>query len=126
MNYLMVFLGAGIGGALRHGINSLALKLGWTGFPFATLIINVLGSMLMGVIVEYLALKSHWPQSWRLFLTTGIIGGFTTFSAFSLEAALLYERGKAHLALVYVLASVILSILALFAAMAAMRTFAKY
>ena len=88
MNYLIVFGGAGLGGALRHGVNVAAMRLGFTAFPIGTLTVNILGSFLMGLIAEYFALKGHLPQSWRLFLTTGVLGGFTTFSAFSLEVAL--------------------------------------
>lgn len=84
MGILIVFLGAGIGGAMRHGVNLAVLRLGWTAFPAGTLVINVLGSFLMGVLAEYFALRVHLPQQWRLFLTTGILGGFTTFSTFSM------------------------------------------
>src|SRR5580693_5648091 len=91
MGYLIVFLGGGLGAALRHGVNLAAARLFGMGFPYGTLVINVLGSLAMGLIAEYFALKIGLPQRWRLFLTTGVLGGFTTFSAFSLEAALLYE-----------------------------------
>ena len=94
-------------------------------FPLHTLVINVLGSFLMGLIAEYFALKANLPPAWRLFLTTGVLGGFTTFSAFSLDAALLYERGQLTAAAVYVAASVVLSIVGLFAGLAVIRqTFA--
>jgi CrcB protein len=122
MGYLIVFLGGGIGAALRHGINLAAFRLVGTGFPYGTLLINVLGSLAMGLIAEYFALKGGLPQHWRLFLTTGILGGFTTFSAFSLEAALLYERGQLAGAAIYVVASVVLAIAALFAGLAIVRT----
>jgi len=125
VGFLIVFFGAGVGGALRHGVNLLVLRFGWTAFPAGTLAINVLGSFLMGALTEYLALKVHLPQHWRLFLTTGILGGFTTFSTFSLDAALLYERGKPGLATAYVAGSVILSIAALFGAMAIVRALVK-
>lgn len=125
MGYLIVFFGAGVGGALRHGINMAVLRLGWTAFPVGTLAVNVIGSFLIGVVAEYFALKAHLPQHWRLFLTTGILGGFTTFSAFSLEAALLYERGRPALAAAYVLASIILSIAALLAGLAIVRSLVK-
>ena len=75
----------------------------------------------MGLVIEYFALKSGLPQRWRLFLTTGILGGFTTFSAFSLETVLLYERGELIGAAIYVVASVGLSIAALFAGLAMVR-----
>ena len=121
MGYLIVFLGGGLGAALRHGINLAAFRLVGTGFPYGTMFINVVGSLAMGLITEYLALKSGMPQHWRLFLTTGILGGFTTFSAFSLEAALLYERGQPAGAAIYVVASVVLAIGALFAGLAIVR-----
>jgi fluoride exporter len=112
--YFLVFLGGGIGAALRHGVNVGAARLMGIGFPYGTLTVNIIGSLLMGLIIEYLALKGDMSQHWRLFLTTGILGGFTTFSAFSLDAALLYERGQLALAAGYVLGSVAASIAALF------------
>jgi fluoride exporter len=121
MGYLIVFLGGGLGAALRHGINIFAARFAGTGFPYGTLFINVAGSLAMGLIVEYFALKAGLPQRWRLFLTTGILGGFTTFSAFSLEAALLYERGQLAGAAIYIVASVVLAIGALFAGLAIVR-----
>jgi CrcB protein len=121
MGYVIVFFGGGLGAALRHGINIFAARLLGTAFPYGTLFINVMGSLAMGLIAEYLALKAGLPQRWRLFLMTGILGGFTTFSAFSLEAALLYERGQLMSAAVYVVASVVLAIAALFAGLAIVR-----
>jgi fluoride exporter len=121
MGYLIVFLGGGIGAALRHGINVLALRVAGAGFPYGTLFINVAGSLAMGLIAEFFALKAGLPQHWRLFLTTGVLGGFTTFSAFSLEAALLYGRGQIAGAAIYVIASVVLAIGALFAGLAIVR-----
>lgn len=121
MGYVIVFLGGGIGAALRHGINIAAARALGTGFPYGTIIINIVGSLAMGLIAEYFALKGALPQHLRLFLTTGILGGFTTFSAFSLEAALLYERGQLAGAAVYVIGSVTLAIAALFAGLAIVR-----
>ena len=76
----------------------------------------------MGLIAEYFAMRVHLPQQWRLFLTTGILGGFTTFSAFSLDTALLVEKGRMMTALGYALGSVVLSVAALFAALALVRS----
>jgi CrcB protein len=121
MGFLVVFLGGGIGAASRHGINLLVARALGTGFPYGTLFINIVGSLAMGLIAEFFALKGGLPQHWRLFLTTGILGGFTTFSAFSLEAALLYERGDLIGAAVYVVSSVVLAIGALFAGLAIVR-----
>ena len=92
MLYLIVFLGAGIGGALRHGVNAGSARLWGYGFPFGTLIVNVAGSFLMGLLAGYFAFRPGIGQHARLFLTTGILGGFTTFSAFSLDTVLLVER----------------------------------
>ena len=124
MGFLIVFLGGGIGAALRHGVNLAAARLLGTAFPYATLTENVTGSVVMGLIAGYFAFSADASQHWRLFLTTGILGGYTTFSAFSLDTALLYERGELWLAALYVLASVALSIGGLFAGLAVMRHFA--
>ncbi|WP_341894982.1 fluoride efflux transporter CrcB [Ferrovibrio terrae] len=121
MNTLIVFIGAGIGGALRYGVNVAALRLVGAGFPWGTLAINVAGSFAMGLVAEYFALKSGLPQHWRLFLTTGVLGGFTTFSAFSLETALLYERGEFLAAGLYMLGSAVLAVAGLFAGLAVIR-----
>ncbi|PJI44492.1 fluoride efflux transporter CrcB [Ferrovibrio sp.] len=121
MNYLIVFLGAGIGGAMRHGVNVAAMRLIGAGFPWGTLAVNIAGSFVMGLVAEYFALKSGLPQQWRLFLATGVLGGFTTFSAFSLEVALLYERGEVMAAGLYVLGSVALAVVGLFAGLYVIR-----
>jgi CrcB protein len=122
--YLIVFLGGGLGAALRHGINVAAARLLGTAFPYGTLTINITGSLVMGLVAGYFAFKGDASQHWRLFLTTGILGGYTTFSAFSLDVALLYERGEMGLAALYVAASVVISILGLFAGLALARSFA--
>ena len=121
MNYLLVFIGGGLGSTLRHIINILTPRVVGTGFPYHTFIINITGSIVMGLIAGYLAFKGEASQPWRLFLMTGILGGYTTFSAFSLDAALLYERGEIGLALFYVLGSVVFSIAGLFAGLALVR-----
>lgn len=123
MGFLIVFLGGGIGAALRHGVNLASARLLGTAFPYGTLIANITGSIAMGLVVAYFAFRGDASQHWRLFLTTGILGGYTTFSAFSLDAALLYERGELGLAALYVLASVALSIGGLFAGLALVRNF---
>lgn len=121
MSYLIVFLGAGIGGALRHGVNVASLRLFGGGFPVGTLAVNVIGCLIMGLVAGYFAFKGEASQAWRLFLTTGVLGGFTTFSAFSLDAALLYERGAMGQALLYVLGSVLLSLAGIALGLAAIR-----
>lgn len=120
--FLLVFIGGGIGSALRHGSALVAARWFGTGLPYGTLFVNIFGSFVMGLITEYWALKSGLPQPVRLFLTTGIIGGFTTFSTFSLDTAVLWERGQSLATLAYVLGSVVVSIGALFAGLAVVRT----
>ena len=123
MNYLLVFIGGGLGSSLRHTVNVVCTRLFGTGFPYHTFIINITGSTVMGLIAGYLAFQGEASQHWRLFLMMGVLGGYTTFSAFSRDAALLYERGEIGLALGYVLGSVVLSILGLFAGLALVRHF---
>jgi fluoride exporter len=123
MNYLLVFIGGGLGSSLRHTVNIVCPRLLGSAFPYHTFIINITGSIVMGLIAGYLAFKGDATQPWRLFLMTGVLGGYTTFSAFSLDAALLYERGEIGSALFYVLGSVVLSIAGLFAALALVRYF---
>ena len=121
--FLIVFLGAGLGGRARHGVNVLALRLLGSAFPFGTLAVNVLGSLVMGLLVGWFAHRGDPGLPWRLFLTTGILGGFTTFSTFSLDAASLLERGQAGLAALYILLSVGAGLLGLFAGLALTRPF---
>ena len=120
-SYLLVFVGGGIGASLRHAVNMIAARGLGTAFPWGTFIINISGSLVMGLIAGWLAFKGDASQPWRLFVMTGILGGYTTFSAFSLDAALLYERGEIASALFYVLGSVVLSIAGLFAGLALVR-----
>ncbi len=119
--FLVVFLGAGLGGSLRHGANLAAARLLCTGFPYGTLFVNVAGSLAMGLLAGLFALKAGPGQPWRLFLTTGVLGGFTTFSAFSLDAVLLWERGEPGLAAAYVAGSVLLSLAGLIAGLGLVR-----
>jgi len=123
-SYLVVAIGAALGGALRHGVNGLALRWFDGGFPYGTLAINVFGSLAMGLVAGWFALRAGAGgagSAWRLFLATGVLGGFTTFSAYSLEVALLYERGDLAQALAYAVGSVILALGALFAGLALVR-----
>ncbi|MGC1465063.1 MAG: fluoride efflux transporter CrcB [Pseudolabrys sp.] len=122
MNYLIVFVGGGIGAAMRHGFNVAFSRALGTAFPYATLFENVTGSLAMGLLVATFAFRSEIPQHMRLFLTTGILGGYTTFSTFSLDTALLYERGEIGTAALYVLLSMALSIGGLFAGLALVRS----
>jgi CrcB protein len=123
MNYLLVFIGGGLGSTLRHIVNVVCPRFLGTAFPYHTFIINITGSTIMGLVAGYLAFKGEATQPWRLFLMTGILGGYTTFSAFSLDTALLYQRGEVALAAVYVIGSVVLSIAGLFGGLALVRHF---
>ncbi len=123
---LLVFVGAGFGGVLRYLMNISVSRLVGYGFPFGTLFINILGSFLIGCVAGWLAFKAgeSWSQHARLFMVTGILGGFTTFSAFSLETALLVERGEMGLAALYVVGSVGFSLAAVFGGLALIRAVA--
>lgn len=123
-SYLIVALGSAIGGALRHAVNVGAAGLLGIGWPYGTFTVNIVGSFTIGLIVGYFALKANASQAWLLFLTTGVLGGFTTFSAFSLDVALLYERGQLGLAALYLVGVVALSVGALFLALAIVRRLA--
>ena len=121
---LLVAIGGGIGAALRHFSNGLALRAFGPNFPWGTMGINIAGSLAMGLFIELLARKFGGSQALRLFVATGILGGFTTFSAFSLDFAVLFERGEVAWAFAYAALSVILSIAALFAGLWLARSFA--
>ena len=119
MTLPQVALGGALGASLRYLTNVAAMRAFGPGFPVATVLVNVLGSFLMGVLVVALAEKGG--MRFAPLLMTGMLGGFTTFSAFSLDAVTLYERGQIALAGGYVLGSVILSLAALVAGMAITR-----
>jgi len=122
--FALVAMGGAIGACLRHMASGAALRLFGTAFPWGTLGVNIVGSLVMGVFVELLARRFGGSHELRLFVATGILGGFTTFSAFSLEVAVLWERGDVGYALAYVTASVALSVAALFAGLWLVRTLA--
>ena len=121
----LVALGGAIGAGCRHLVNLGSLRLFGPTYPVGTLTVNVVGGLLMGLLAGYFALRyTGGGQELRLFLATGVLGGFTTFSAFSLDALLLWERGDVVAAVVYVLLSVVLSIGALAAGLFIMRAVA--
>jgi CrcB protein len=122
IGYVVVFVGAGLGGMVRHFMNIWVARLAGTHFPMHTLVINATGSMVMGMIAGWFALKGGATGHLRLFLATGVLGGYTTFSAFSLDAILLWERHDYLLAAYYVGGSVVLSLLGLVAGLWIMRT----
>jgi len=121
---VLVFLGAGFGGVLRHGVNLAAARLFGTAFPWGTLTVNVVGSLVMGLLAGYFAFRDgvNWTQHARLFLATGMLGGFTTFSTFSLDVVVLLERGETGSATLYALVSLVVSDLALFSGLWLVRS----
>ena len=108
-----IALGGAIGAVLRFGVVQTSLRLWGTGFPVGTLLVNVVGSLAMGLAVEWLAARGL-SDLWRGFVTVGLLGALTTFSTFSLDIALLHGRGEMALAALYVMLSVCLSVGALF------------
>jgi CrcB protein len=121
MSYILVFFGGGLGASLRHAVNVGCARACGTNFPYGTFVINITGSLVMGLIAGYLAFKGEASQPWRLFVMTGVLGGYTTFSAFSLDSVLLYERGELGLAALYVVGSVVLSLAGLAAGLSLVR-----
>lgn len=114
MNLAMVALGGAIGASLRYLAGAFFLRLLGPAFPWGTLFVNVFGSFLMGVLIVWLAKRNIVGTELRSFLATGLLGGFTTFSAFSLDVATMLERDAYSLAFGYIAASVLISITALF------------
>lgn len=120
---LSISVGAVIGALSRHYMMIWVARVLGTAFPWGTLFINVLGSLLMGVLIELLALRFSLSQEIRTLLTVGILGSFTTFSTFSLDAALLIQRGDIAFAASYAFASVLVGIGALFIGIYLVRFF---
>lgn len=122
---VLVFVGGGLGAVARHLFNLAAARLFGIAFPWGTLGVNITGGLLMGLLTAWLATRyAGTVDHLRLFLATGVLGGFTTFSAFSLDAVVLWERGAHAAAVIYVAASVVLAIAALGAGLAIGRAFA--
>jgi fluoride exporter len=124
MNYAVlgaVAAGGAIGSAARYVLNSLIQSAAWGGFPFGIFIVNISGGLIMGLLTGLMALKWNVSLELRAFLTTGILGGYTTFSTFSLDSVMLIERGAYGQAIGYIIGSAVLSILAVFAGLWLMR-----
>jgi CrcB protein len=119
---LLIFLGGGIGSMLRHLVNQVSAAVFGVNFGWGTLLVNIVGSFAMGLLAGWFAFRSEGGELLRLFLATGILGGFTTFSAFSLDALLLWEKGQTTAALIYSVASVGGAIISVFAGSLAMRS----
>jgi fluoride exporter len=117
-----VALGGAIGSAARYGVNVWSGRVLGSEFPWHTFIVNVIGCFAMGILVALMALKLNVNNETRAFLTSGILGGFTTFSAYSLDFALLVERKSYGAALAYGAGSVALSLIAVFAGLHLVRS----
>ena len=122
VNIALVAAGGAIGSVFRYLVGVLSVRLAGLNFPWGTLAVNVAGSFLIGLLVELVARRLNASMEMRLFLVTGVLGGFTTFSSFSLDAVALFERGALGLSAVYVLASLVVSIAAVFAGLALGRS----
>ncbi|SIQ04263.1 camphor resistance protein CrcB [Rhizobium sp. RU20A] len=121
LNIVLVAIGGAIGSVLRYLVSLATLRQFGPAFPWGTFTVNLVGGLLIGMVAGVFALRSEAPQEIRLFLITGCLGGFTTFSAFSLDAVTLFERGQVLTAAGYVVASVGFSIGGVFAGLALMR-----
>lgn len=122
LNIVLVAAGGAIGSVLRYLVGLAAARSLGPAFPFGTLTVNLVGGFLIGLVAGVFAIRAEAPQELRVFLITGCLGGFTTFSAFSLDVVTLLERGDSGLAALYLLVSVGFSIAAVFAGLALMRT----
>jgi fluoride exporter len=123
MNYLLVLIGGSIGSLGRYLVSKTSLAWYGPAYPWGTLAVNLIGGFFMGVLAGVLA-KTGGSENARVFFGVGILGGFTTFSAFSLDAVTMIERGDWSTALGYALVSVIGSVLALFGGLYLVRTVA--
>lgn len=121
---LAIAIGGAVGSLARHYLSSGIYGVTESAFPYGILVVNVLGGLAMGIVVELGALKLNYSLEMRAFLTTEILGGFTTFSTFSLDAALLIERGDWMGAALYMIGSVVLSVAALFGGLFLVRSVA--
>ena len=120
--YLLVAVGGAIGSVLRYGTGVFVGTLWRNSFPLGTLLINIVGSLLMGLFVGLMArLLPTWQNDARLFFAVGVLGGFTTFSSFSLDAISMIERGDVLLATLYVVLSVAIAVPALYIGLIIMR-----
>ncbi|MBB4000387.1 fluoride efflux transporter CrcB [Aureimonas pseudogalii] len=123
LNVLLVAFGGALGSILRYGVTLAGTRFFSANWPYGTFFVNVTGSFAMGVAVELIARRFGGSNELRLFVATGLLGGYTTFSSFTLDTSLLWERGASLAAMAYLLSSVMLGMIALFAGLAAARHF---
>ena len=120
LHAVLIFLGGGLGATARHFVGLAALRQFGPGFPYGTMAVNVTGCLIMGLFVGFLVTRGG-SNELRLFFATGVLGGFTTFSAFSLDVINLWERGTQFPAFLYVMGTVVMCIAAVFAGYWLMR-----
>ncbi len=118
---LFIAVGGALGAVLRHAVGVQLLRWLGSGFPFSTVAVNIIGSFALGALVEVMALRWQVGVETRAFLTVGLIGAFTTFSAFSLDVVVLYERGAFLSMALYLAASITLSVFGLVAGLHVFR-----
>lgn len=118
---LAVFAGGGLGALMRHYAVLAAARLAGEGFPYGTMAVNILGCLAAGALMEYLALRGQWPLELRALVFTGFLGGFTTFSAFSIDFFRLLQAGNMTAALGYAALTVVLALGACMAGILLMR-----
>jgi len=116
LNYFFVGMGAALGGGLRYWVSNVVYKVLPTFFPYGTLLVNVLGSFLLGIFIFYFDKNELISQNLKLFLTIGLCGGFTTFSTFSFETIKLFQDSEIYLAFLNILLSVVLSFMGVYLA----------
>lgn len=118
---IAVAAGGAIGSVLRYAVNVAALRWIGAAFPWGTFLVNLVGCFLMGAVATAFTARAGWAPEWRAFFATGVLGGFTTFSAFSLDFVLLVQRGQPGPAALYLFGSVGLALLGLYLGMALAR-----
>ncbi len=118
LNIALVAIGGAIGSVARYLVGVWGVKLAGPNFPWGTITVNVVGAFFIGLMVEMIARRFDASSEVRVFIVTGILGGFTTWSSFTLDAVVLFERGDLGLAAVYLLASLVVSFAAIFAGLA--------
>lgn len=123
IHILLAAIGGAIGTSGRYLVGIVTIRTLGPGYPWGTFVVNIVGSAVIGALVELIARRFGASADMRIFVVTGILGGFTTFSSFALDAVNMIERGDFSAAVLYIGASIVLSIAALFGGLALVRAF---